>query len=145
MNARLKAYDDLNRVWIGVDQLLDTMIDYTSQSKYPPYNVEQQDEDTYLVTLAVAGFREDDIDITVEDRELRIEGRLADNEGEKNMLWRGIAARAFHRSFKLAEYVEVADAALADGLLTIRLVREVPEEKKARQVKINRQLVGDKK
>lgn len=136
MNARLKTYDDLNRVWIGIDQLLDTMLN-SSQPTYPPYNVEQQGDDTYLVTLAVAGFREDDIEISVEDRELRIEGRLAELDEDRNMLHRGIAARAFHRSFKLAEYVEVADAELADGLLTIRLVREVPEEKKARLVKIN--------
>ncbi|MFQ5564775.1 MAG: Hsp20 family protein [Paracoccaceae bacterium] len=94
---------------------------------YPPFNIEQQGEDAYRVTLAVAGFAEDELEITVEQQQLIIRGRQATEEGERAFLHRGIAARPFQRSFVLAEHVEVAGARLDCGLLHIDLVRREPE------------------
>ncbi len=94
---------------------------------YPPYNIEAVTENAYRITLAVAGFREDDLSITVEDRQLVIRGRQADDTGDRVFLHRGIAARAFQRSFVLADGVEVAGASMEHGLLNIDLRRQVPE------------------
>ncbi|MGR3638500.1 Hsp20 family protein, partial [Alterinioella nitratireducens] len=94
---------------------------------YPPYNIEQKDENTYRITLAVAGFAEGDLSITVEDRQLVVRGRSGDEAEDRVFLHRGIAARQFQRSFVLAEGVDVAGAALEHGLLHIDLKRSVPE------------------
>ena len=94
---------------------------------YPPFNIEQSGENAYRITLAVAGFREEDLAITVEDRQLLVRGRQGEDDGARIYLHRGIAARAFQRSFVLAEGVEVAGAALENGLLHIDLKRAVPE------------------
>ncbi len=116
---------------LGFDQL-ERLVERTAKSGnegYPPFNIEQSSEHGFRITLAVAGFREDDIAITVEDRQLMIRGRQAgDEEAEGRIfLHRGIAARAFQRSFVLAEGVEVAGARLENGLLHVDLVRAVPE------------------
>ncbi|MCV6597803.1 MAG: Hsp20 family protein [Mangrovicoccus sp.] len=99
----------------------------TGNEGYPPYNIEQSSETSYRITLAVAGFREDDLEITVEDRQLVIRGRQADEDGERVFLHRGIAARQFQRSFVLADGVEVEGAALENGLLHVDLRRSAPE------------------
>jgi HSP20 family molecular chaperone IbpA len=117
---------------LGFDQL-ERLVERTAKTGndgYPPFNIEQSSENGFRITLAVAGFREDDISITVEDRQLVIRGRQADEaeEGARVFLHRGIAARAFQRSFVLAESVEVAGARLENGLLHIDLVRAVPEK-----------------
>ena len=116
---------------LGFDQL-ERLVERTAKSGnegYPPFNIEQSSEHGFRITLAVAGFREDDIAITVEDRQLMIRGRQAgDEEAEGRIfLHRGIAARAFQRSFVLAEGVEVAGARLENGLLHVDLIRAVPE------------------
>ena len=90
---------------------------------YPPFNIEQTDERSYRITLAVAGFRDEDLSITVEERQLMIRGRQADEDGERAFLHRGIAARQFQRSFVLADGVEVAGAILENGLLHVDLER----------------------
>ena len=99
----------------------------TAQEGYPPFNIEATSDHTYRITLAVAGFREDDLAITVEDRQLVVRGRQVDDSGEQVFLHRGIAARAFQRSFVLADGVVVAGAGLDHGLLNIDLRRSVPE------------------
>lgn len=94
---------------------------------YPPFNIEQTSENSYRITLAVAGFRDEDLAITVEDRQLVIRGRQADDTGDRVFLHRGIAARQFQRSFVLADGVDVAGAAMENGLLHVDLERAAPE------------------
>jgi HSP20 family molecular chaperone IbpA len=94
---------------------------------YPPFNIEQQGEDAYRVTLAVAGFAEAELSVTVEERQLIIRGRQGDDADEHAFLHRGIAARPFQRSFVLAEHVEATGARLECGLLHVDLIRRQPE------------------
>ncbi|MCV2874373.1 Hsp20 family protein [Defluviimonas sp. WL0050] len=116
---------------LGFDEL-ERLVERTAKSGndgYPPFNIEQSSENGFRITLAVAGFREADIAITVEDRQLMIRGRQADEVDEGRVfLHRGIAARAFQRSFVLADGVEVAGAVLENGLLHVDLTRAVPEK-----------------
>ncbi|KFE34621.1 Hsp20 family protein [Thioclava atlantica] len=113
---------------LGFDQL-ERLVERTAKGSdaYPPYNIEQRGEDAFRITLAVAGFREEDLAITLEDRALVIRGRQSEEEGERLYLHRGIAARAFQRSFVLAEGVEVAGATIENGLLHVDLSRAQPE------------------
>ncbi len=115
---------------LGFDQL-ERLVERTARAGndgYPPYNIEQASENAFRITLAVAGFREQDLSITVEERQLVIRGRAAEDEKERVFLHRGIAARQFQRSFVLAEGVEVAGAVLENGLLHIDLKRALPEQ-----------------
>lgn len=114
---------------LGFEQL-ERLVERTAKGAgegYPPFNIEAVAENVYRISLAVAGFREDDLAITVEDRQLVIRGRQAEDEAERVFLHRGIAARAFQRSFVLADGVDVAGASMEHGLLHIDLRREVPE------------------
>jgi HSP20 family molecular chaperone IbpA len=114
---------------LGFEQL-ERLVERTAKAGtdgYPPYNIEAVAENAYRITLAVAGFREADLSITVEDRQLVIRGRQAEGEGERVFLHRGIAARAFQRSFVLADGVDVAGATMENGLLHIDLQRSAPE------------------
>ncbi|MGL4311842.1 MAG: Hsp20 family protein [Paracoccaceae bacterium] len=114
---------------LGFDQL-ERLVERTAKTAaegYPPFNIEQSSENTFRITLAVAGFRDDDLTITTEDRQLVIRGRQSDDTDGRVFLHRGIAARAFQRSFVLADGVEVAGAAMENGLLHIDLKRAVPE------------------
>ena len=113
-----------------------------SANAFPPYNIEKQGEDAYRVTMAVAGFGEADIDVTVQENLLVISGKLTAGDAAANVtdngsyLHRGIANRAFERRFNLSEHVVVTDASLANGLLVVNLVREIPEAKKPRRIEI---------
>lgn len=114
----------------------------TSNIAYPPYNIEKKGEDNYTITMAVAGFKDKDITINSNNNELVITGDIEEKPEEQDKveyLHKGIATRAFERSFKLADHMIVTDASLANGLLRINLVRELPEEKKPRQIPINSQ------
>jgi HSP20 family molecular chaperone IbpA len=114
---------------LGFEQL-ERLVERTAKSGnegYPPYNIEQTSERSYRITLALAGFCEDDLSITVEDRQLVIRGRKGDDSEGRIFLHRGIAARQFQRSFVLADGVEVGDATMENGLLHIDLRRTVPE------------------
>lgn len=114
---------------LGFEQL-DRLVERTQKAGtdgYPPYNIEQRGENAYRITLAVAGFGEDDLSITIEDSQLVIRGKQAADEEGRVFLHRGIAARQFQRSFVLADEVEVKRADLANGLLHIDLVRSEPE------------------
>ncbi|MBC7155342.1 MAG: Hsp20 family protein [Rhodobacteraceae bacterium] len=114
---------------LGFDQL-ERLVERTAKATtdgYPPFNIEQAGEHRYRITLAVAGFREADLAITVENRQLTVRGQQAEDAQDRVYLHRGIAARQFQRSFVLAEGVDVAGAALENGLLHIDLKREVAE------------------
>lgn len=114
---------------LGFEQL-ERLVERTAKAAgegYPPFNIEAVSEHDYRITLAVAGFRDEDLSITVENRQLVVRGRQAEEAGDRVFLHRGIAARAFQRSFVLAEGVEVARAGLDHGLLHIELRRSQPE------------------
>ena len=114
---------------LGFEQL-ERLVERTSKTAsegYPPFNIEATSETTYRITLAVAGFREDDLQITVEDRQLVVRGRQAEDVGERVYLHRGIAARQFQRTFVLADGVDVGAAIMEHGLLHIDLKRALPE------------------
>ena len=112
----------------------------TNSQSYPPYNIVKLDEDSYLVSIAVAGFSRDDIEVTLDDRTLLVKGELEDQtDGRKKypeVIHNGIAGRKFSRSFALGEYMEVTNADLKDGMLKIQIDRIVPEEKKPKTIKI---------
>lgn len=133
----------LFRSTIGFDRLgdmLDTALRGEEQAvSYPPYNIEKLGEDDYAITMAVAGFREEDIEITSHDNLLVVTGRAQADAAEKQrvFLHKGIGTRAFERKFSLADHVKVTDATLANGLLSVKLVREVPEAHKPRTIAIN--------
>ncbi|WP_413718120.1 Hsp20 family protein [Silicimonas sp. MF1-12-2] len=113
---------------LGFDQL-ERLVERTAKAEngYPPYNIEQLGDNAFRITLAVAGFADEDLSITVEDRQLVVRGKQADDADDRVFLHRGIAARQFQRTFLLAEGVEVAGAALTNGLLHVELKRAVPE------------------
>ncbi|MDG5747521.1 Hsp20 family protein [Qipengyuania sp. XHP0207] len=130
------------RSTVGFDRLFDLMERQARNAggdNYPPFNIERRDEDEYRITLAVAGFRPADLDITAQQNLLVVQGRKRDEASDGEMLHVGIANRGFERRFELADYVRVANADLADGLLVIDLVREVPEAMKPKKIAIGGQ------
>ncbi len=131
----------LFRSTVGFDhmtRLLDTVANEPAPN-FPPYNIEAVDEDSYRITMAVAGFAEADLEVTGEGDQLLVRGRIdrSDDGKERKFLHRGIAERAFERRFNLAEHVVVNGASLENGLLHIDLARVVPEEKKPRTIAIS--------
>jgi len=135
-------FSPLFRTGVGFDRLNHTLNTAAqkpeSDLSYPPYNIEQKDDDHYRVTMAVAGFKADDVDVVLHENTLTLSSR-AEEKGEKespNLLYHGIARRAFERRFQLADHIKVEDAGLEDGLLTINLAHEVPEEKRPRKIEI---------
>lgn len=135
-------FTPLYRSTVGFDRLfnmLDTLAQPdTNQTSYPPYNIERIDENTYRITMAVAGFADSDITIEARPNILNIVGAKPDegDSEEREMLHRGIGSRAFERRFQLADHVEVKAALLKNGLLHIDLVREIPEAMKPRKIEI---------
>lgn len=133
----------LYRSTVGFDRLagmLDQiMAGDTPSSSYPPYNIEKTGDDAYRITVAVAGFGEDDLNIEVKDAQLNVTAKKRETEGDSKTVYlhRGIAERGFERRFQLAEHVRVSGAELVNGLLHIDLVREVPEALKPRTIAIN--------
>ena len=133
-------FSPLFRSTIGFDRLTRlvdaaTRVDSASLA-YPPYNIEKTGEDAYRLTMAVAGFSEDELDITVQENTLLVTGKAKKDEDENRYLHRGIAGRAFERRFSLADHIKVTGASLDNGLLHVDLVREVPEAMKPRTIKI---------
>ncbi|MBS1182308.1 MAG: ibpA 2 [Proteobacteria bacterium] len=134
----------LYRSTIGFDRLF-TLLDQVSTSdasaqSYPPYNIERTGESAYRITIAVAGFSEDELTIEAREGALMVKGEKkpeAEDNG-REMLYRGIAARAFERRFQLADHVEVKGASLEHGLLHVDLVRDIPESKRARTIPIGK-------
>ena len=130
----------LYRSTVGFDrlfQLLDGAGGVESEANtYPPYNIERKSENEYRISMAVAGFAKDEIDIQVKEQSLTIKGEKKADDKDRQFLHRGIATRAFERRFQLADHVEVTGADLQDGLLHVDLVRNVPERLKPRAVQI---------
>ena len=127
------------RSTIGFDRLFDMLESNgrNASENYPPFNLERVAEDRYRITLAVAGFRADELDITAQQNLLVVAGKKADaQDNAAQMLHLGIANRSFERRFELADFIRVADADLNDGLLVINLVREIPEAMKPKKVAI---------
>ncbi len=135
-------FSPLYRTSVGFDRLASMMSSATRQDQgnsYPPYNIRTTGEDHYQITMAVAGFSEDEIDITTEQNRLLVTGNRADEKEEQGeYLHRGIATRSFERRFNLADHVKVITASLENGLLHIDLERELPEAMKPRTIKIGK-------
>jgi molecular chaperone IbpA len=131
----------LYRSTVGFDRLF-SMLDGagfdSAAPSYPPYNIERTGENAYRISIAVAGFADSDLSIEVKENTLTVRGEKQEKAGEKpgEVLYQGIAARAFERRFQLADYVQVSGAQLLNGLLHVDLVREIPEAKKPRQIPI---------
>jgi len=125
---------------IGMDRIFDRMIDQvdsgSSTGNYPPYNIIRTDEDRYEIQVAVAGFDKDEIDVEYREGHLNITGRQQNKNKDVSYLHHGISSRDFTRSFTLAEYVEVINAVIENGILTVELERIVPETMKPRSISI---------
>ena len=139
--TRLTTLDlpSIHRHFIGFDNMFDEMDRMFENSKsqgYPPYNIVQINEDEYMISLAVAGFGMDNLDITQEKNILRVEGISPKGGEEVNYLHKGIGGRNFRREFTLADHVEVVSASLELGMLAIHLKREIPEELQPRKIEI---------
>jgi len=135
-------YSPLYRSTVGFDRLFSLLDNMTQpengQTTYPPYNIERTGEDSYRITMAVAGFSDEDIDIEAKQNTLSVKAEKAesDEDDDREILFQGIAARSFERRFQLADHVEVREASLENGLLHIDLVREIPEAMKPRKIGI---------
>lgn len=141
-------FSPLFRSMIGFDRLADLLDgQLTTPNAYPPYNIEKTGEDDYRISMAVAGFNQDDLDITVENGTLVVKGHKAEegtDEG-RTYLHRGIATRAFEQRFQLADHVEVKDARIENGMLSVELVREIPERLKPRKISVKQGLLDKAK
>lgn len=127
------------RSMVGFDRLFDLIENQArvqSGDNYPPFNIEKVSDDAYRITLAVAGFKPSDIEIVAQQNLLVVTGKKGDDAASGKMLHVGIAQRGFERRFELADYVRVESADLEDGLLTIELVREIPEAMKPKKIAI---------
>jgi len=129
------------RSTVGFDRLFSLLDQAAGEGSngYPPYNIERTGENNFRITVAVSGFSQNEISIVAKENTLTIKGEKAANENSKQaeVLYRGIASRAFERSFQLADFVQVKNASLENGLLHVDLVREIPEAAKPRQIPIS--------
>ena len=137
-----KMFAPLYQQSVGFDRVLHSMEKYlenasTSAASYPPYDIVQTSSENYEITLAVAGFRQDEIEVKLEQGVLTVSGNKASAKEERKYLHRGISGRKFRQRFHLADHVRVARADLNDGLLTIQLVLEIPEALKPRVIELN--------
>jgi molecular chaperone IbpA len=140
----MRTYDltPFYRSTVGFDRLFSMLDQATADASpgYPPYNIERTGENAYRITVAVSGFSKDELSLVAKENTLTIKGEKVANENGKaqgELLYRGIAARAFERSFQLADHVTVKNASLENGLLHVDLVREIPEAKKPRSIPIS--------
>jgi molecular chaperone IbpA len=138
----MRGYDfaPLYRATVGFDQIADLMdrvlTNEVSQPTYPPYNIEKTADDAYRISIAVAGFSDDDLTVEVKDGALHVSARKANDDEGRTFLHRGIATRAFQRRFHLADHVRVVGASHENGMLHIDLKREIPEALKPRRIAI---------
>ena len=140
----MRTYDltPFYRSTVGFDRLFNLLDQAGSDGSpgYPPYNIERTGENDYRISVAVSGFAKDELSIVAKENTLTIKGEKVANENSKDkseVLYRGIAARAFERAFQLADFVQVKNASLENGLLHVDLVREIPEAKKPRNIPIS--------
>lgn len=128
-------YTPLYRSTVGFDRLFD-MLDNGVRSEWPPYNIEKLGTDDYRITMAIAGFSTEEVELTQHGPELIVTGQKKPEEGNRQILHQGLAIGNFRQAFKLADHVKVARATLENGLLSVDLVREIPEELKPRRIAI---------
>lgn len=137
----MRSYDltPLYRSTVGFDRLFDLLdnVEKAEAGGYPPYNIERLDENDYRITLAVAGFSEDDLEIVLHENTLTVIGKRPESDEKRTFLHQGIAGRSFERRFQLAEHVQVCGASMKNGLLNIDLKREIPEAMRPRKITIN--------
>ena len=138
---------NFHRATIGFDRLFNELefVNRTNGQGYPPYNIAQINDDEFMISVAVAGFGMDNLEITKDGNQLKIEGTAPKGDEDVNYLHKGIGGRNFRREFTLADHVKVADANLELGMLNVHLVREVPEALKPKTIKINDSSVIDSK
>ena len=139
MNRHLEIIDWFNNYTpytIGFDRLVERLAEATNTDTYPPFNIIKEDAEKFKIEMAVAGFDRSEIEVTVADGILSIKS-VKENKNDDDKIYRGISYRKFHKKFTLAEDVVVKDASLICGLLTIKLEKILPEEKKPRTIKIN--------
>lgn len=131
--------------FIGFERLIDRISETETRKvprdNYPPFNILKKAEDHFIIEMAVAGLNEEDLSITVKDGTLLVEANPKSKDEEREWLHHGIATRSFSRQFNLADTIEVRNAALINGILSIELVNVIPEEKKPRKVEIGKQLL----
>jgi molecular chaperone IbpA len=136
--TNIKAFGQFSPFSVGFDEIFNTLQRASiPQSNYPPYNIIKKGE-TYYIEMAMAGFKQSDINIQVEDNSLTISATYADREDDIEFVHKGISEREFYKSFALAEYVEVKKAKMVDGILLIELHKNIPEENKPKIIKISR-------
>ena len=139
----MRSFDlaPLYRATVGFDQIADLMdrvlTENSASPSYPPYNIEKMSEDAWRISIAVAGFAEDELSVELKENALLVSAKKSAEDENNSYLHRGIANRAFERKFNLADYIEVSGADLVNGLLTISLVKEIPEAMKPRSIGIN--------
>jgi molecular chaperone IbpA len=132
---RSTEYAPLFRSTVGFDRLFD-MLENSVRTDWPPYNIEKTSENEYRIVMAIAGFRPEEVELTQHGPELTVTGQKKLEENSRQVLHRGLATGNFRQVFKLADYVKVANASLQDGILSIDLAREIPEEMKPRRIDI---------
>ena len=134
----MRSYDfaPLFRSIIGFDRILEMLDDSAARPGWPPYNIEKADGDRYRIKMAIAGFSPQEVDVTQQGNTLTVTGKKTDNQDHAEMLHQGVAFRNFRQTFNLADHVKVVAAELENGLLSIDLVREVPEELRPRRIQI---------
>ena len=141
MTTMSTIWKDFDKFGVGFDSVFDQLNEFQSElrssnSSYPPYNIRKIDDTNYAIELAVAGFSEEQLDIQTNDGKLFIKGDNGDNKEDDTFVFKGIANRAFTRTFALNEQVEVKDATLANGMLTILLEKIIPEESHIKKIAV---------
>ncbi|WP_074214218.1 Hsp20 family protein [Salinivibrio sp. ES.052] len=136
-------FSPLYRTAIGFDRLFDLVENSNTNNAggFPPYNIEQSKENQYRITMAVAGFGQNEVDITQQKNSLTVAGKKSSRSQETKFLYQGIAERDFERKFQLDDHIKVTGAEMENGMLHIDLVREVPEEEKPRRIEIGSRLL----
>lgn len=134
----MRAFDfaPLYRSTVGFDRLFD-LLDSSARPDWPPYNIEKKNENEYRISMAIAGFGPDEVDLVQQGPSLLVSGQKKTEQDERQFLHQGLAFRSFKQTFSLADHVKVAGASLENGLLSIDLVREVPEQLKPRRIEIS--------
>ncbi|WP_421914280.1 Hsp20 family protein [Mesorhizobium sp.] len=131
----MRTFDSLYRTTIGFDRLFD-MLDNSARTDWPPYNIEKTGENDYRIAMAIAGFSSEEVELTQNGPELVVVGQKATDTEGRQVLHQGLALRNFRQVFKLADHMKVVAASLENGLLSVEIVREIPEELKPRRINI---------
>lgn len=131
----MRTFDSLYRTTVGFDRLFD-MLDSGPRTDWPPYNIEKVGENNYRIAMAIAGFSPDEVELTQHGPELVVVGQKVDDQSGRQLLHQGLAYRSFRQSFRLADHMKIKAANLENGLLTVDIVREIPEELKPRRISI---------